>query len=94
MVIDNADPLTYGRLRVRCAQLYGTGVSTWLLGCVAPGDTTLPAIGVQVWLGFELGDDDHPIWMGVVTGPWVAAATAGQISGLVLADSSTSGSMT
>lgn len=76
LVIDNEDPDVLGRIRVQCS-LFGAGISKWIQGCILPGATSLPPIGSQVWLSFELGDDDYPVWIGQVTGPWFAGSQGG-----------------
>lgn len=37
----------------------------WALPCLPPSQITVPAIGDQVWVGFEKGDLNSPIWFGV-----------------------------
>lgn len=71
-VIDNVDPLNAFRLRLLIPQLSADPLRTWILGCT-PGETSLPAIGSQVWVMFEGGDTDFPVWLGAV--PALEAAT-------------------
>ena len=65
----NVDPLRLGRVRVSSAAALGDGVVKWAMPCVpaAPpgvGFTMLPPVGASVWVEFEGGDPDYPIWSG------------------------------
>lgn len=67
-VTDNRDPQNLGRLQVLApAVLYDTEV--WALPCVPyagpdVGWFAMPPVGAAVWVEFEGGDLDHPIWTG------------------------------
>jgi uncharacterized protein involved in type VI secretion and phage assembly len=68
MVLSNVDPLQQGRLLV---QMAGNDVfpSSWAMPCFPftgrnMGWWALPQIGAGVWLEFEQGDLDYPIWSG------------------------------
>lgn len=69
VVTDNLDPLMTGRVRARVPDVMGERESGWALPC-APfgGDQTgffaVPAAGAGVWVEFEHGDPDYPIWSG------------------------------
>lgn len=69
VVTDNLDPLMIGRVRARVPDVMGERESGWAMPC-APfgGDQTgffaVPAVGAGVWLEFEQGDPDRPIWAG------------------------------
>ena len=68
-VTDNLDPLMLGRIRAEVPDIMGGHKSGWALPC-APfgGDTTgffaVPKTGAGVWIEFEHGDPDFPIWSG------------------------------
>lgn len=66
-VVCEAEPAT-GRLRVSLPRVYGPVPSGWVLPCLPVGAdrTRLPAPGDQVWIIFEGGDPDYPVWMGVL----------------------------
>lgn len=69
MVINNVDPLQKGRLMVQVPDVLGVGISSWALPCmpftgVQAGVYVVPAIGAGVWVEFEGGDPDYPIWTG------------------------------
>ena len=65
----NKDPNQMGRLQVSCAAVLGDGKKSWALPC-APfagkgvGFFALPPKGANVWVEFEGGDPDYPIWSG------------------------------
>ena len=72
-VEDNLDPLQLGRLRVSAPDALGTDISTWALPCVPlagaqNGMLALPVTGAQVWVEFEQGDLDYPVWVGCFWG--------------------------
>jgi phage gp45-like len=67
-VIDNVDPMVSARLLCDVPSLPG-GVLNWATPCVpyaAPeeGFLSVPPVGANVWVEFEGGNLDHPIWTG------------------------------
>lgn len=65
-VVDNVDPEGRSRLRVRVPALTGTSVVGWVWPCLPPvAEIVLPGPGSGVWVMFESGDPDYPVWMGV-----------------------------
>jgi len=73
MVINNVDPMQMGRLMVQVPDIAGLFPSTWAMPCFAVtgkqmGLWTLPQIGAGVWVEFEQGDRDYPIWVGCFPG--------------------------
>jgi len=69
MVINNIDPLQTGRLQVQVPDVSGLIPSTWAMPCFPftgnqMGMWALPQIGTGVWVEFEQGDPDYPIWSG------------------------------
>lgn len=68
-VLNNADPQLQGRIQVQLGDRYGLFPSTWAMPAfpfagIASGMVALPAIGSSVWVEFEAGDPDYPIWSG------------------------------
>lgn len=68
-VEQNKDPLQKGRLKVSVPAVYGEGTSNWAMPCVPYGGSgvggfALPPTGTNVWVEFEGGNPDHPIWTG------------------------------
>lgn len=69
IVTDYKDPLTMGRIRAQVPDVLGGEESGWAMPCVpfagkGIGFLGLPAIGSGVWIEFEQGDPDYPIWSG------------------------------
>ncbi|WP_171169977.1 phage baseplate assembly protein V [Streptomyces sp. I05A-00742] len=69
-VLNTADPLVQGRIQVQLSDRYGLFPSTWALPAVpfaakgTAGIIALPQTGSMVWVEFEAGDPDCPIWTG------------------------------
>jgi Type VI secretion system/phage-baseplate injector OB domain len=68
-VVDDRDPLQMGRLKVLVPSVLGEVASSWAMPCApypAPrmGLAMLPPPGAGVWIEFEGGDPEHPIWSG------------------------------
>lgn len=75
-VLNNDDPLGVGRIQVGVPDLAMAGASSWAMPCVPiageqMGSYFVPPIGADVWVEFERGDLDYPIWVG---GFWSATA--------------------
>ncbi|MEX1362884.1 MAG: phage baseplate assembly protein V [Nannocystaceae bacterium] len=73
-VVNNVDPLRQGRLQVGCPLVFGVGVLAWAMPCVpfagmGEGFYMLPQIGTQLWVEFERGEANLPIWSGCFWGP-------------------------
>ena len=69
MVINNEDLERRGRLLVQVPDVTGMPPSTWAMPCVPfagkqSGMWCLPQIGTGVWVEFEQGNPDYPIWTG------------------------------
>ncbi|GBL15915.1 hypothetical protein MTo_03234 [Microcystis aeruginosa NIES-1211] len=68
IVLDNEDPLGLGRIRAEVAVVYGSKLN-WALPCTpyagpGVGFYAIPPVGANVWLEFEGGDPNYPIWVG------------------------------
>jgi hypothetical protein len=68
-VINNIDPLQIGRIQAMVPDFAGFVPGTWAMPCVPVAGTntgifTVPIIGSGVWIEFERGDLDRPIWVG------------------------------
>ncbi|MGH7597042.1 MAG: phage baseplate assembly protein V [bacterium] len=70
-VVDNADPENRGRLRLRVPSILGNEVvSGWALPCAPYGGAAnqgfffIPEVDAGVWVEFEAGNLDYPVWVG------------------------------
>ena len=63
-VVDNQDPTGNMRIRVRVPGMFGENPSPWAAPCVPPGFRVIPKVGALVWIQFEQGELDRPIWIG------------------------------
>jgi len=75
-VVNNVDPLQIGRLQAIVADVAGFVPGTWAMPClpmagINSGVFTVPMIGAGVWIEFERGDPDYPVWTG---GYWGTSA--------------------
>ena len=76
-VIQNIDPERRGRLLLSVPDVFKLIPSTWaepavpLAGPTGPamGMFVLPPIGAGVWVQFEQGDPNYPVWTGCRWGP-------------------------
>jgi hypothetical protein len=75
-VLDNVDLEMRGRLLVQVQDVYDLFPSTWALPCMPLAGPQmgmylvppLPSIGASVWIEFEQGNPDYPIWVGFFWG--------------------------
>ena len=69
VVAENNDPLKKGRIRARVEDVSGQLVGGWAnpaapFGGSQMGFFAVPDVGAGVWIEFEYGDVDRPIWSG------------------------------
>ncbi|MFM0053344.1 phage baseplate assembly protein V [Caballeronia grimmiae] len=93
-VVNNVDPMQIGRIQVMVADLAGLVPGTWAMPClpsagINTGVFTVPMIGSGVWIEFERGDPDYPVWVGGYWGsaaevPALAHAVPPGVSGITL----------
>ena len=72
----NIDPEQRGRIMALVPDVLGLMPSNWALPClpfagIQVGTFMIPPIGAKVWIEFEQGESDYPIWVG---GFWGSAA--------------------
>lgn len=68
-VVDVKDPQKRGRIRVMCPKVLGEYKSSWCEPCIPVaydfgGDFSIPKVGEFVWVEFEGGDPNKPIYTG------------------------------
>lgn len=74
VVTDNRDPDGIGRIRARVPDATGERETGWALPALPyAGDSVglfvLPPVGANVWIEFEGGDTELPIWTGCFWAP-------------------------
>ena len=72
-VVNNVDPMQIGRIQVMVPDVSNIMLSSWAMPCLPLGGMqagmfTVPPIGAGVWVEFEQGDPDYPIWVGCFWG--------------------------
>ena len=72
-VENNVDPQQQGRIQVSVPAVLGQGGLSWAMPCVpyagsGVGFFAIPPNGANVWVEFEGGDPDYPIWSGCFWG--------------------------
>lgn len=75
MVVNNIDPMNQGRIQAMVPAVSDI-LSNWALPCVPiagrqQGVFVVPQPGANVWIEYEAGDPQYPIWSG---GFWGSAA--------------------
>lgn len=68
-VENNVDPMQLGRVQVSVPAIYGDSKLAWAMPCTPyagkkVGLFLVPPKGANVWVEFEGGDIDYPIWAG------------------------------
>jgi len=68
-VVNNVDPLQIGRIMATVPDVSGLTPTTWAMPCVPiagkqMGVFMVPQIGSGVFMQFEGGDPDRPVWVG------------------------------
>lgn len=94
MVVNNIDPMQLGRIQVMVPDVSNIMLSSWAMPCLPVGGLqmgmfTVPMIGAGVWVEFEQGDPDYPIWTGCFYGsaadvPTLARAVPPAVPGITL----------
>ena len=59
-VTDNMDPIGERRMQVLVPEIFDT-TPVWAAASITD-DSELPAVGDTVWVSFEAGDSDYPVW--------------------------------
>ncbi len=72
-VVANKDPLHLGRIQVSVPAIFGEGRQSWAMPCTPyagqdVGLFMIPPIDANIWVEFEGGDPDYPIWTGCFWG--------------------------
>ncbi|TVR78091.1 MAG: baseplate assembly protein [Rhodospirillales bacterium] len=93
-VVNNIDPMQLGRIQVIVPDVSNVMLSSWAMPCVPVaglqmGQFAVPPIGAGVWVEFERGDPDYPIWVGCFWGtaaevPALARTVPPGVAGITL----------
>lgn len=93
-VVNNVDPMQMGRIQAMVADVTNVTPSTWAIPClplagIQAGMFAVPAVGTNVWIEYEHGNPDYPIWTGCFWGsaaevPALALAAPPPIQQIVL----------
>lgn len=72
-VANNVDPQQKGRIQVQVPPVLGDGRLSWAMPCLpyagsSVGFFAVPPVGANVWVEFEAGNPDFPIWAGCFWG--------------------------
>lgn len=72
-VANNLDPMQQGRIQVTVPSVLGDGKLAWAMPCVPfagpqVGFFAIPPSDANIWVEFEGGDPDYPIWSGCFWG--------------------------
>ena len=92
--INNVDPQQMSRIQAIVPDVSSLSLTSWALPCmpfggVNSGFFAVPSIGAGVWIEFEQGDPDYPIWAGTYWGsaaeiPKLAFTVPPPVSGVTL----------
>ncbi len=79
-VENNIDPMMLGKIQVSVPAVLGEGSLSWAMPCVpyagsGVGFFMIPPVGANIWVEFEGGDIDYPIWSGCFWGVGEVPAT-------------------
>jgi uncharacterized protein involved in type VI secretion and phage assembly len=93
-VVNNVDPMQIGRIQAIVPDVSGVAPTSWAMPClpvagINTGVFTVPQIGSGVWIEFEQGDPDRPIWVGgywgtVAERPVLSQAVPPAVNGFTL----------
>jgi Type VI secretion system/phage-baseplate injector OB domain len=88
-VLTNVDPEQRGRIIALVPDVLGITPSNWAHPCVPiagkqEGTFMVPQIGAGIWIEFEQGDPDYPIWVGGFWGALAEVPAAASIPPAIL----------
>jgi Type VI secretion system/phage-baseplate injector OB domain len=70
-VTNVTDPSKLGRIKVKVPAVFPDGLEVTAQACFPPGHFWVPPVGAMVWVEFEAGDPQYPLW----TGTWYTDGT-------------------
>jgi uncharacterized protein involved in type VI secretion and phage assembly len=94
VVVNNVDPEQRGRIQAIVLDVSGPSLTSWAMPCfpvagLQTGLFAVPMIESGVWIEFEQGDPDYPIWTGCFIGtaaevPMMARLVPPAVPGITL----------
>ncbi len=63
-VTGNEDDQQQGRVQVTVPAIFGATLQVWARPCFPYGHFFVPPVDTRVWVEFEGGDPEYPIWVG------------------------------
>lgn len=68
-VVNNVDPMVMGRIQAIVPDVSSVALTSWAMPCfpmagIQTGAVAVPPPGSGVWIEFERGDPDYPVWTG------------------------------
>jgi uncharacterized protein involved in type VI secretion and phage assembly len=68
-VVNSVDPMQIGRIQVIVPDVSNLMLSSWAMPClpwagIQTGIYAVPPPGAAVWVEFEQGDSNYPVWVG------------------------------
>jgi uncharacterized protein involved in type VI secretion and phage assembly len=84
-VVQNLDPMNLGRIQAMVPDVSNVVPTTWAMPCLPVGGAqmglfTVPPIGAGVFVEFEQGDPDYPIWTGSFWGSAAEVPSTAQLT--------------
>jgi len=79
-VVNNVDLERRNRIMAIVPDVSSVIPSSWAEACMPPGHAYTPMIGAGVWIEFEQGDPDYPIWTGCIAGSAIDVPMAAKIT--------------
>jgi hypothetical protein len=80
IVVDNLDPEHRNRILAIVPDVSNVIPLSWAEACMPPGHAYTPMFGAGVWIEFEQGDLDYPIWTGCFLGSALEVPLAAEVT--------------
>lgn len=83
-IVNDADPMQQNRLQVVVPDVFGDA-PVWAQASLSPGTSEpTPPVGEDVWVSFEHGDTEYPVWAREEGGDHAKAGYVGVYRGVVV----------
>lgn len=64
-VTDNEDPDKRGSIKVKVPTMFGSQMEVWARPCFPTAHFYVPPVAARVWIEFEAGNPNYPLYVGV-----------------------------